>query len=629
MCGIVGLNCKKFDDHFRLRISQAIKTLKHRGPDDDGFEFYKLRDSITCLGHTRLSILDLSKAGHQPMKSRDGRYVIAFNGEIYNYRELRVELRKLDYVFESDTDTEVLLAAWAEWGVKSLSRLTGMFSFVVLDQIESTLTCVRDAFGIKPLFYTTTDDGFYFASEVSALLSLLPLKPKLNVQRAYDYLVWNNYDDEAGTFYKGIQHLEAGHLLRLEIGNEQHVRIERWWWPSIAERNDLSFDQAAEQLRELFLDSIRLHLRSDMPVGAALSGGLDSSAVVCAMRKVEPTLPIHTFTYVARGSNTDEEKWANIINEYVGAVPHKVSPTFQDLADDLDDMLMSQGEPFTSTSIYAQYRVFKLVKEFGIAVTLDGQGADELFGGYYGYPGQRMHSLVDKREFLRLGKFIRDWSKWPDRNMSQAIRSLVGQYTPNRFRSYGNRLLGRSTLSKCLNVKYFEDTVAHGNLRPVVFSEECKGRRLMFTLRNALSGGALQPLLRHGDRNSMRWSIESRVPFLTKELAEFALSLPENYLVSDSGETKHILREALRGIVPDQILDRKDKIGFATPEREWLRPLDLQIKKWIEPVQSSEYINSDEVSRIVKNYLSGNNAYDPSVWRLINLCRWLQLSGVS
>lgn len=626
MCGIAG-GWWHFDE--KERLLSALRKIRHRGPDDEGYELYTLKSSIVGLGHTRLSIIDLTHAGHQPMQTLDGRYAIVFNGEIYNYRELRVKLKKLGYSFRSDSDTEVLLAAWAEWGVSVIPRLKGMFAFVVLDKIAGTITCVRDAFGIKPLFYCVSESGFSFASEISALLELLPASPKLNIQRAYDYLVWNSYDEGAATFYEGIQHLEPGHWLRFELGNAQQVSIERWWWPSIEESCDLSFDQAAEKLQELFLDSIRLHLRSDMPVGAALSGGLDSSAVVCAMRKVEPILPIHTFTYVARGSNADEEKWADLINQHVGAIPHKVSPTFHNLAHDLDDMLQTQGEPFTSTSIYAQYRVFKLVRETGIAVTLDGQGADELLGGYQGYPGQRMHSLVDNREYLRLGRFMRDWSRWPDRNMSQAVRSILGQYTPNRFRASGNRLLGRDSLRNCLDVKYIEETAVQRNGSPVVYSELYKGRRLMATLRNAMTGGALQPLLRHGDRNSMRWSVESRVPFLTTELAEFTLSLPERYLVADSGESKSIFRKALRGIVPDEILDRKDKIGFATPESDWLRPLGVQIKEWMEPAQSSKYLNQREVSRIIDDYLEGNAAYDNSVWRLINFSRWLQVNGVS
>ncbi|NDC37295.1 MAG: asparagine synthetase B, partial [Proteobacteria bacterium] len=221
------------------------------------------------------------------------------------------------------------------WGSTCLARLRGMFAFVVFDKVSRQITCVRDAFGIKPFFYRHDEDGFFFASEVPALLALRTQRPQLNLQRAYDYLVGSRYDDTSESFFDGVRQLLPGHLITLDFEAATIAEHRRWWWPSIAERIDLTFADATEQLRAMFLDNVRLHLRSDVRLGAALSGGVDSSAVVCAMRHVEPEMPIHTFSYVARGSDADEEHWADLVNGHVNAIPHKVLVSSNELAADL------------------------------------------------------------------------------------------------------------------------------------------------------------------------------------------------------------------------------------------------------------------------------------------------------
>jgi asparagine synthase (glutamine-hydrolysing) len=425
MCGILGTFTHHPLPDQDQRLQSALAALHHRGPDDRGLESFDAVGGRLSLGHARLSIIDLSPGGHQPMHSPTGRYTIVFNGEIYNYRELRQELRALGHAFHTDSDTEVLLATWAQWGTQGLRRLTGMFAFAVYDREARTLTLVRDAFGIKPLFYRIDGGALCFSSEVPSLLELLPAKPELNLQRAYNYLVWGQYDNGSDTFYQGIHHLSPGHWLRIDLQQLAVYRPTdqsvRWWWPSIEERTDLSFEDAAAQLREMFLNSVRLHLRSDVPVGAALSGGVDSSAVVCAMRYLEPDMPIHTFSFVARGSSVDEEAWVDIVNTQVGAIAHKIVVSPEELALDLDDMIRAQGEPFGGTSIYAQYRVFKAAREAGIVVTLDGQGADELLAGYNGYPHGYLRSLLDERRYLEIPAFLSAWANWPGRGGKRAL----------------------------------------------------------------------------------------------------------------------------------------------------------------------------------------------------------------
>lgn len=622
MCGIAGGRWPEKPINLDHRLQSTLATMYARGPDDNGYELYPSHNGITVLAHTRLSVLDLSADGHQPMVSSDKNVSIVFNGEIYNFRELREELKALGYGFVSASDTEVLLAAWCHWGQDCLRRLVGMFAFAVFDRKRGVLTCVRDAFGIKPFFYSKIDGGFGFASEIPALTALLSLKPTLNWQRAYDYLIHGDYDSNSSTLLNGVMHLAPGHFIELDIKTGALSEQKRWWSPNIKERSDLSFSQAAEMVRERFLENIRLHLRSDVPLGAALSGGIDSSAVVCAMRHIEPNLPIHTFSFIAGGSDVNEEYWVDRVNAHVGAIPHKVHVTAQELAADLDDMIKSQGEPFGSTSIYAQYRVFKLAKEHGITVTLDGQGADEMLAGYNGYPGQRLRSLIETGRIIDAWNFLNRWSQWPGRNKLHAVKALVGQLTEGPLYERLRRLNGDQHRPTWLNEQVMRDagvSLSYPNKQP---EDILSGRRVIAELAASLSQRGLNALLRHGDRNSMRFSIESRVPFLTIDFANLLLSLPEHYLISPNGETKHIFRAALRGIVPDDVLDRKDKIGFATPEKDWLMSMAPVIREWLSVPIDIPFINQPALLREFNQVMGGTRPFTWQVWRWVNFYRW-------
>ncbi|HNC19643.1 asparagine synthase (glutamine-hydrolyzing) [Accumulibacter sp.] len=625
MCGIFGGVWRRAPRHLERSVSDASRALRFRGPDDNGQEVIHFGPATLALGHTRLSIIDLGPGGHQPMQSADGAVSIVFNGEIYNYRELRSELSLLQHQFVSDSDTEVLLAAWCQWGRNCLTRLVGMFAFVVFDRAKGTLTCVRDAFGIKPLFYAREQDDFLFASEIPAIRSLKQERVELDWQRAYDYLVHGDYDSGPRSFLEGVFHLQPGHLLELDVASGRLAEAERWWSPRVTERHDLPFAQAAERLRESFLDSIRLHLRSDVPLGAALSGGIDSSAVVCAMRHVAPDLTINTFSYVARGSAVSEESWVDRINEHVGAVPHKVVVSASELASDLDEMIRAQGEPFGSTSIYAQYRVFRLAREHGVTVTLDGQGADEMLAGYHGYPGQRIRSLVEQGKFGEALHFLDQWARWPGRSRSSGVKRAIGELTRGTIlNDLLRRLGGIRALPAWITPAPLRDRGILSR-HPQVQSQRSRedlGRRLVAELALSLTQRGLPALLRHGDRNSMRFSVESRVPFLTCEMADFLLSLPEAYLISPGGETKRIFRAAMRGIVPDDVLDRRDKIGFATPEQEWLLGMADTVREWLSVDLHLPFFNQGEVLKEFDRITSGRKPFSWQVWRWINFSRW-------
>lgn len=623
MCGIAGGLWTQWEQA-AASLPKALQAMRFRGPDDSGLELYPLGKVTLGLAQARLSIIDLSAAGHQPMHSRDGRWTIVFNGEIYNYRDLRSELCALGYSFISDSDTEVLLAAWSKWGLACLPRLAGMFAFVVFDKETTTLTCVRDAFGIKPFFYSAVQGGFCFASEVSALLTLLPGKPGLNWQRAYDYLVHGDYDSTPDTFFSDIRHLPPGHWLSVNLVNCESSVPQRWWTPCINERPDWRFDDAVEQVRAQFLHNIRLHLRSDVALGAALSGGIDSSAVVCAMRHVEPDLPINTFSFIAAGSGVNEEHWVDHVNTHVGAIAHKVTMTGTDLVHGLDDMIRTQGEPFGSTSIYAQYRVFQLARESGITVVLDGQGADEMLAGYGGYPGQRLRSLLETGCWGQAWQFWNAWAQWPGRSRILGAKHLVSELTDGSLYQTMHKLNGMHNVPNWIDANILSDqgvSLERPRIRPEI---NLAGRRVMDELASSLSRRGVVGLLRHSDRSSMRFSVESRVPFLTLDMVNMLLSMPENFLISPRGETKHVFRYAMRGIVPDAVLNRKDKIGFATPEREWLFSMEDTVREWLREDLGLSFLRSTKVLQEFDAIQSGKKAYSWQIWRWLNFYRWYQ-----
>lgn len=624
MCGFTGY----FDisaSVSSLQLRHALDAIAHRGPDDEGINRYEVVGGELCLAHRRLSIIDLSANGHQPFVDATGRFSMLYNGEVYNYRELRSELEPLGHSFRTDTDTEVVLEAWKAWGNDAWKKCIGMFSIVIYDAQNETLMFVRDAFGIKPLYYSITEDAIFFASEIPAIQALYPQQLSLNEHRAFSFLVWSHYDFGDQTFYKEINQLLPAHGVTYDLKKRQLAKPERWWWPSIAENKNITFEEAAAQLRSMFLNSVRLHLRSDVPLGVALSGGVDSSAVTCAIRHAEPEMPLKTFSFIAKGSPVSEEHWVDEVNAKTGASPAKVYVKPDEILTDLEDLVRTLGEPFGSTSIYAQYRVFKLVKEQGVTVTLDGQGADELLAGYWGYPHDRLRSLLADGKWLTALSFLYHWGNWPGRSRKQALGILFQELLPE---SWKFRLKARKNTLVPAWLKAERLPLTPEKLARPLYTEqaELKNRQLAHALRIDLINGGLQSLLRHGDRNAMRWSVESRVPFLTIPLVEFVLSLPEAYLISPKGETKSIFKAAMRGIVPDAILDRRDKVGFTTPEGDWLRQMDA--KQWIKPelIRSLPFVHADALISHLEEQFSGQTPWQAQSWRILNFLKWYEMN---
>ncbi len=657
MCGITGQFFSSVRPEQALRFAAATDALRHRGPDDEGFVWLPVGGSASpwggsetpaelrlpdireaagqfqgrglLLGHRRLSILDLSVAGHQPMQTDGGKLWVVFNGEVYNYRELRAELASTGR-FHTESDTEVVLRAYQTWGKSAFRRFIGMFAIAIADfrNPESPeLVLARDPLGIKPLYHANLGGGMAFASEIKALLALGASRMACP-ERLQDYLAGGFTDHGSRTFFAEIFQLPPGHLLTVSLsGRQQGVTSEAFWTMPQGEERKITFQDAAAELRERFLDSIRLHLRSDVPVGAALSGGIDSSAIVCAMREVAPSADLRTFSYVADDPQLSEERWVDVVIQKARTAKFRTQPMPEDLVRSLDGLVATQDEPFDSTSIFAQSSVFKLARENGIKVMLDGQGADELFAGYGGFAIRRTQELLARRQFGAAAKFIFGAKHAVGGHGLWMIRSILQAQLPASWRQKLQRVGRYADAQKALRSDWFRSHGVEPFLPPVYRGRTAVGDQL----REMVTDFSLPKLLRYEDRNSMAHSVESRVPFLTVPFVEFALSLPSAFAISGDGTSKSVLRVALRSLVPDEILERRDKVGFAAPEARWLKSL----RPWIEAklnspaAQSIPVLHWATVTEQWNKLFAGEVAFDPRFWRWLNLIAWVEGHSVT
>jgi asparagine synthase (glutamine-hydrolysing) len=632
-------------------LPDALHSIRHRGPDDEGYLLLDTEtgDAASCsgpdsrpdlplprveqkfderfdlaFGFRRLSILDLSLAGHQPMSTPDGSLWILLNGEIYNYIELRAELQAKGCVFRSQTDTEVVLNAYREWGVDCLSRFNGMWGFALFDLKNRRLFCARDRFGIKPFYYLFDRERFVFASEIKALLTYAKIERKPNNPLVYDYLAYGHLDHTDETFFQNVRQLPAAHFLLLE-GNELNIR--RYWDIDPSQKAQSGADPV-NQFAELFEDAVRLHLRSDVTIGSCLSGGLDSSSIVCVANKllfadhVVPTELIgaqqKTFSSCSEDPRFDERRYIEEILSVTSAEANYTFPNAQGLLEDLPRLIWHQDEPFGSTSIYAQWRVMKLAAERGVRVMLDGQGGDELLAGYHPYFDTYWGLLLHRAQ---LGDLAREWSAY--RRLYGASPMSLLQHTlfavmPDSIR--------RTVRAKRSAPGIHPEFAAQFRQRRTDIQEPRAGNPFSRRLRREMMQTNLPGLLHYEDRNSMAHSIEARVPFLDYRLVEFAFSLPDEQKIKD-GSTKAILRNSMKGILPEKIRTRTDKMGFVTPERVWL---STELKGWLEDtVQSSsfksrEYFDHSQIERLVRQHQSGEKDLGFTLWRWLNFELWMR-----
>lgn len=624
MCGIVAVLSR--GSAIREDFSAVLREVRHRGPDNTGTALVDLactdtpREARVWLGHARLSILDLSERGHQPMESPDGRFVVTYNGEIYNFIELRDQCRAAGARFSTESDTEVLLHAWQLWGPQCVTRFKGMFAFVIIDRVAGTAIAVRDHFGIKPLYYAESSSRVVFCSEVLPILRTGLIGSSLDPGIAYEYLRFGAPSSTDRTLLAEVRSLPAGQSIEFDFRSGKLAPPRQYWSLRRTARN-LSFEEAADECRARFVDNVRLHLRSDVPVGAALSGGIDSSAIVCVMRKLEPDLNLQTFSYIASDRQYSEEHWVDLVHQQVGGVCHKIRPAPADLAEDLELLVRRQGEPFASASVYAQFRVFRAARAAGVPVTLDGQGADELLAGYWPHVGTFATEQLHRRRFGNLLNVLTRAAPGV-RGVALIASMLMQNLLPQKARNAARKMIGREAFPSYLSRSWFESHGVHWQ----TLAENLIGRyrTLSDHLITNVGSGSLPNLLRYADRDAMAFSIESRVPFLTADFAEFLVSLPSEYLISPSGERKRVFREAMKGILPEAIRTRSDKIGFFADDGLWLRHNERHFANVWSEIARQPMFDAVELNRFVRGFYAGRHNKSLLVWRALVFGMWLR-----
>jgi asparagine synthase (glutamine-hydrolysing) len=604
VCGIAGtLDLRPGLASAEELVARMTDEMAHRGPDGAGM----LVLPPVVLGNRRLSILDLSTAAHQPMGSEDGDLWLTYNGEIYNYKELAQDLRTRGHRFRSSGDTDVLLHAYSEWGPHCLARLNGMFAFAVWDRRRQELFCVRDRLGVKPFYYTVVGGRFRFASEIKALLVDPEVPRKPNDARVFDFLARGVADHTEETMFDGVYQLPPGSCMW--VSPTRGVDRPTLWYR--LQPADPESRPPSEVVRELLTDSVSLRLRSDVPVGTLLSGGLDSSsvtAIATRLRHAEGAGPPESFTARAKDPRIDEGRYVKAMLEVTGSRNHEVLPDDSRLLEELDLLLWHMDEPLAAGSAYSHWKLLELTRNAGITVVLDGSGGDEAFHGYHHFLYPSIYLALCGGG--RLPEMVKElvWRRWRNgvsvhRSASEALRLAI----PNRAR------------------RFRRPPWTHPQLRipprPLP-PRSLRGRQLF--------GLTVSPLPMHNhadDRSPMSFSLEMRNPFLDYRIVEYGLSLEPRDLLH-RGLSKWVLREAMRGILPPVIVERPGKQGFTTDEADWLRRGELGSE--VEAVFRSKtaadrpYFSPDALLTMLDSHRAGQR-FEFDLWRAFAVERWLRL----
>ena len=658
MCGIAGVY--RHEQRVDLgRLRRMSRLLRHRGPDDEGLVLIdKVAGAFLTLSgpdtpaevlssslryapgrwetrqsggrrspmaedtrfqvglvSRRLAILDLSPSGHQPMCDSDGALWITYNGEVYNYLELRAELEAQGDRFTSGSDTEVILASYRRHGHACLERMNGMFAFALWDSRRGELFCARDRLGVKPFYYQWNGRDLAFASEPKALILTQERRPEPRLAAVRDLLALDWVDHEGETFFEGLRQLPSGHYL---ICGTNGFAIKRWWGLDPHARATGTPEDWAHEFERRFTDSVALRLRADVEVGSCLSGGIDSSAVVTTAAVLREQ-PLHAFTCAYdEGPAYDERPYVRVVVEATGAVPHLVVPDGGDFWPAFERLTEAQDEPTAGPGIYSQWKVMELAHRTGLKVLLDGQGGDETLAGYFRYLPVRLRDLLAAG---RLGAFARmfgpvadrlgattTWAltlePWLPRSMVASLRRQFGQGKDRVLAPELRRLSGSRDATTAKPPPDFPSALS---------------RQLAFDTQQRL----LPSLLRYEDRSSMAFSIETRLPFLDYRLVEFVFSLPDEQRL-DGMTTKAILRRSLALRIPPMVLERRDKMGFETPTDLWFRkPFASELRRrLLGPGPLHDWVDPMVLRVELEEYLAGRRAIGLQVWRWLSLESW-------
>ena len=662
MCGIAGFIATQGNQLPNNSVLRMTDLIHHRGPDDEGYIFlsadkkiniagghdtpegvwgaptdyqpslhvkdYSHKHSILAFGHRRLSILDLSPGGHQPMSYKNGRYWIIFNGEIYNYLDIRLELEKSGYRFTTGSDTETVLASYAEWGTGCFEKFVGMWALAVYDKNTDEIILSRDRYGIKPLYYYfSPSGGFYFASEIKQFTALSEWKARMNPVRVYDQLIYSFTDHTEETMFAGVYQLPAGSYFKsdiINIGRERDgkIRTQKWYVP-VHSHFTGTFKEAALEFRRLFERAVREHLHADVPVGTALSGGLDSSSIVCEVNRILRTGNSSdlqkTFSSCSYYEKYSEKKWMDMVIDHTQVDAYFVYPSLDDVFKMTPSILWYHDEPYQSQSAFLAFNLFHLARANSVKVLLNGQGADEYLGGYGQFTIARYTAMARR---MKLAAMMADINRSLEINhlsRSKILSGIIFHMVPDMVRRSLTKIRSSSD-----NVKDIID-MRKLDVQPVhPFDQIPVPYRSVQDISDHLTFYSTLPKYLHWeDRNSMANSVEARVPFLDHRLVEFASGLPDDFLEKD-GINKRVMRSALDRLIPDEIKNRRDKMGFTTPEEMWVRKENPELfrKKLAEAVDNSNGIIKPGVLDYFDEVVDGRQPFDYTYWRLILFSEW-------
>jgi asparagine synthase (glutamine-hydrolysing) len=612
MCGICGI----YGSEDQELLAKMMTVLRHRGPDDKGVYHNK----NVSLGHRRLSIIDLN-TGKQPIFNEDRSICIVYNGEIYNFIELREILKKKGHKFVTNTDTEVVVHAYEEYGVNCVKKFNGMFAFALWDGNKKLLFIARDRFGIKPFFYYKNGNKLIFASEIKAIFQDPTVEKIANEDAIYNYLIRGIHDHDEVTFFQNIHSLLPAHYMIVKNGN---IKIQRYWQLAVnkdieaSNKDDDDEEKRVQEFYELFEDSVRKRLISDVPVGTCLSGGLDSSTITSIINKLllkdESTKDVigdkqKTFSAVYEDREVDERNYIESVINSAKAEKNYVFPDSKTLISDLKKMLKYHDEPFGGPSIYAQWKVMELASK-KVKVLLDGQGGDEVLAGYIYFYLEYFMELFRKRKLLRLANEVMF-------SLDKLYPILKLALVQRKMSKLSKSFLNRDMIKQ--RKKISQQTSADDGIEP--------SNTLADRLYLSLTKYQIPHLLRYEDRNSMAFSIEARVPFLDHRVVEFVYSLPQKYRIN-FGWTKYILRKSMKGTLPEKIRFRRSKLGFATPQDKWLKELREPIRKIFSSKKfgKRELFNQKIILDAFDRFCNGKleKYYASTFWKILLLELWFE-----
>lgn len=608
MCGIAGIIA---DETALLNNIDAMAgTMAHRGPDGEGFFEW----NNVALGHRRLSVIDLSPLGAQPMHYLN-RYTITYNGEIYNYKELRTTLQNSGYQFISASDTEVILAAYDYWGTQCLQQFNGMFAFAILDTQKNNLFFARDRFGVKPFYYYQIPGLFAFASEIKAFTVLPGWQATANMPKVYDYLNSGLQDHSRETMFNRVFQLPAGFYMEYDLFCGCVSTLQ---WFDIKKQTVTLSSNPATDFRTYFNQAVSLRLRADVKTGSCLSGGIDSSSIVLTVNQLlqqqNMAAAQETVSSCFEEKAFDEQTYIDAVTAQANCISHKVFPQLSQLYQDLGKIVWHQDEPFESTSIFAQWAVFKKAREADITVMLDGQGADELLAGYHAYYGIYFAQLVKEKKYRKLLAEIKGLKKTGIYGNSFILREFAKNVLPDGFWRRLKKLryanadwinTGKITRQKINN----QHTVASFSYQQITNSN-------------------LPKLLHWEDRNSMAFSVEARLPFLDAHLAPWLFHLPVSQKIN-KGVTKTIIRQSLANLLPAKVLNRYDKMGFVTPELLWMQANKNELLIDLEnAITITNGVITPQILIRFQRMVEGKIPFDATIWRALCFAKWMEMFNV-